>query len=755
MLGVESGEAIADGVFAELNGATVNNAEELGQLFLTTTSSVYEAAFSELNPIIATYMEDSMGILEGGAERYGEVFEELATSFTVVQGAVELLNLTFPSTSEYVALFSQSLIDASGGIENFTSLVNTYYDLFFTEEEKRINVLEIAQGQVGLMNEAVEAAGFGSVTTMEGFRELVESLNLNDVEAAALFNTLMETAPAFALVATEAANADAQWKTLNDTMILLGFAFESGTPKADAMRLAIEELDGGMDTFSQSIQTYMEVVYSADELSAISAAQAGQNAIDISAAMGLTGEAVIDTKDELKALGDEIAVGLTPATVGGINILGELSGSVGVLEGAGVTAEEAIGSLAPSLQGGFELISGSADQTAELMSVAAASMVVAADAMSIATGGAGVDIEILAAALDILAIETLGSLENAVVDATVVTDIFITGTGNATQSVSTLDLAILAADGTMVNFEGAIANADGTVTLLDGKIVALDEKIVSLDGAVINADGSLTALDGTVSNLDGVVVAADGSVTSLDGAIFDLDGTIVSADGSVISLAGAVIDADGNIRTLDGTVVDLTGVIGGLDTVAGSADTAVGGLDGSVSGLAGSASTADGNVDGLTGAVGSLGSKASSVVGDLLKEIGSLKSAANSVSKAIGGPDIVDGEFTFDAAGSFATGLDYVPRDGFIAELHRGEMVVPANDAKFLRGTGAGSNGNAAQLDRIAVLLEETRSDNAQLANVNVQIMNDIAVSNRVSADTLKEVKRVNDRILRKTGEAA
>ena len=753
--GVESGDALVTSVFDSMGEVLVRNEQEFGALLLTTTDSIYKDAFEEMNPRVAQYIQDHATILEDGSTSYTEAAINLAASTFTVAGAVDLLNLTFPSTSEYVSLFSQSLIDASGGIEEFTTKVNAYYELFFTEEEKRINVLEIAQGQVGLMNEAVEAAGFGSVTTMEGFRELVESLNLNDVEAAALFNTLMETAPAFALVATEAANADAQWKLLNDTMILLGFTFESGTPKAEAMRLAIEELDGGMDTFSQSIQTYMEVVYSADELSAISAAQAGQNAIDISAAMGLTGDAVIDTKEELKALGDAIAAELTPATVGGINILGELSGSVGVLEGAGVTAEEAIGSLAPSLQGGFELISGSADQTAELMSVAAASMVVAADAMSIATGGAGVDIEILAAALDILAIETLGSLENAVVDATVVTDIFITGTGNATQSVSTLDLAILAADGTMVNFEGAIANADGTVTLLDGKIVALDEKIVSLDGAVINADGSLTALDGTVSNLDGVVVAADGSVTSLDGAIFDLDGTIVSADGSVISLAGAVIDADANIRTLDGTVVDLTGVIGGLDTVAGSADTAVGGLDGSVSGLAGSASTADGNVDGLTGAVGSLGSKASSVVGDLLKEIGSLKSAANSVSKAIGGPNIVDGEFTFDAAGSFATGLDYVPRDGFIAELHRGEMVVPANDAKFLRGTGAGSNGNAAQLDRIAVLLEETRSDNAQLANVNVQIMNDIAVSNRVSADTLKEVKRVNDRILRKTGEAA
>ena len=36
--------------------------------------------------------------------------------------------------------------------------------------------------------------------------------------------------------------------------------------------------------------------------------------------------------------------------------------------------------------------------------------------------------------------------------------------------------------------------------------------------------------------------------------------------------------------------------------------------------------------------------------------------------------------------GSHASGLDYVPYDGYIAELHRGEMVVPASEARMLRG---------------------------------------------------------------------
>lgn len=40
--------------------------------------------------------------------------------------------------------------------------------------------------------------------------------------------------------------------------------------------------------------------------------------------------------------------------------------------------------------------------------------------------------------------------------------------------------------------------------------------------------------------------------------------------------------------------------------------------------------------------------------------------------------------------GSHANGLDYVPFDGYIAELHKGEMVVPAAQASSLRSGGYG-----------------------------------------------------------------
>ncbi len=38
--------------------------------------------------------------------------------------------------------------------------------------------------------------------------------------------------------------------------------------------------------------------------------------------------------------------------------------------------------------------------------------------------------------------------------------------------------------------------------------------------------------------------------------------------------------------------------------------------------------------------------------------------------------------------GSFATGLNYVPYDGFVAELHKGEMVLTARQAEMMRSSG-------------------------------------------------------------------
>lgn len=57
------------------------------------------------------------------------------------------------------------------------------------------------------------------------------------------------------------------------------------------------------------------------------------------------------------------------------------------------------------------------------------------------------------------------------------------------------------------------------------------------------------------------------------------------------------------------------------------------------------------------------------------------------------------------ADGSHANGLSYVPYNGYMAELHRGEMVVPAGQAEELRSGGSGSTD--ALLRQILTAIED------------------------------------------------
>lgn len=54
-------------------------------------------------------------------------------------------------------------------------------------------------------------------------------------------------------------------------------------------------------------------------------------------------------------------------------------------------------------------------------------------------------------------------------------------------------------------------------------------------------------------------------------------------------------------------------------------------------------------------------------------------------SSLFGGTKSASGKNIIHVNGSHASGLNYVPFDGYIAELHRGEMVVPAKQADDLR----------------------------------------------------------------------
>lgn len=118
--------------------------------------------------------------------------------------------------------------------------------------------------------------------------------------------------------------------------------------------------------------------------------------------------------------------------------------------------------------------------------------------------------------------------------------------------------------------------------------------------------------------------------------------------------------------------------------------------------------------------------------------------------------------------GSFRTGTDYIPRDGFIAELHKGEMVIPAETSKQLRNLGA-ANRNIGTGQQLPVAPQRSDTDGLreELAAIRteIEIMNKEAkamgsmtnrnlesiASNAARRTQLaREVERSQDRLERK-----
>lgn len=86
------------------------------------------------------------------------------------------------------------------------------------------------------------------------------------------------------------------------------------------------------------------------------------------------------------------------------------------------------------------------------------------------------------------------------------------------------------------------------------------------------------------------------------------------------------------------------------------------------------------------------------------KLVGNLK-----VNVKVGG----SGGGDVETDGSNARGLNYVPFDGYISELHKGEMVVPAAEARALR-SGALTTQNAEVTNLLYQILQAVRENNNQ-----------------------------------------
>lgn len=172
-----------------LNGM---NAEQIGKAINEFFSAQADAAVQTL-----------FGALLKGYQEVGESLTDTAVRLMVDKEIVlEVLQQTNQaysgSTANAIAL-SEALIKLAGNLETLTDIASTYYDKFFTDEEKHIRLQEQMTTILGALNIALP-------DTREAYRAIVESLDLTTTSGQTAYITLLKLAE----------SADTYYSTLED-----------------------------------------------------------------------------------------------------------------------------------------------------------------------------------------------------------------------------------------------------------------------------------------------------------------------------------------------------------------------------------------------------------------------------------------------------------------------------------------------------------------------------------------------------------
>lgn len=147
---------------------------------------------------LAKTVLDSQYIREG--EAAASTLARLATNLAAVNGAFDGLGKTALSTSQFGGNAASKLVDLLGGLNAFQSTTLSYYQTYYTEQERNAKTSEqLAKSFADL--------GIAVPDSLEAFRNLVNAQDVTTESGRATYAALMSLGTAFATVTNAAADA--------------------------------------------------------------------------------------------------------------------------------------------------------------------------------------------------------------------------------------------------------------------------------------------------------------------------------------------------------------------------------------------------------------------------------------------------------------------------------------------------------------------------------------------------------------------
>lgn len=541
--------------------------------------------------------------------------------------------------------------------------------------------------------------GLSAITTRDQLYEYIKAQDsTTEAGQAAVAAALQQMDAIIALEEAQQLQAETT-QTVADAMRDLNVQFDMTAPGADAAANAIVELMGGLDEFTSGVQNYMNVAYTEAERTQLELAKNAKAVQDFNAAMGLSGQSTIDTVAELRAFEESLGP-YTEANAGARAAVYQIVDAVKGLEDSTMTAEEAIASLPPEMQSAFELITGSANDAGDVMGAAADTMLVAADGINRAFGGAGVSMDNLGTITQ----QTTDTMVAAANDANIEVNAAMQGMAvEAGEQAKKMGLQLKATFTDLVTRTGAVGDE-----VFNNLNSAFTEVVASAD---INGADMADSLRQAFTQVLGDAGVVRDNLPNDVRAGFDeaVEAAAGMAAGVALNTQHMANESAELARQMQEGVTGQTADMQreavyaaetmnarSLNQVSNMSDeTSRAFLNLAVSGrqsadyfvqsmqMVSSATTTirqtiNTTTLNMVAAFQNMASAAQRMVTQSQQAAGSMYS----LSHAVGGLR------STAYLGSFSTGLDYVPVDGYMAETHKGEMIVRADIAEQLRGMG-------------------------------------------------------------------
>jgi|GEM_PF-4729509 len=147
-----------------------------------------------LNDDFATFV-DSIGELnefDGLASELFQLGSQLISVNTILQNTSQSAFELSMSGAE----LADNLVAAAGGIEAFNSKTTFYYQNFFTEEERRNDLIEQSEQVVAQFNEQFGEFGTVSISAKNSLRDYMSALDLTSAAEQKAYNAALNLAPA-------------------------------------------------------------------------------------------------------------------------------------------------------------------------------------------------------------------------------------------------------------------------------------------------------------------------------------------------------------------------------------------------------------------------------------------------------------------------------------------------------------------------------------------------------------------------------